>query len=139
MFLIAGVIVVVSVLLVKWFRDRNEGKNERKNVGSNEGITERKNEVNISKEIVTETIKYGQVPLMVFAVNDNGNFDLTDMAGNLLDSSFGNNPKIYINLLDQAEKDIQKNDETGQMISTVGNTKLYQIGQSSYIVNYTRL
>ena len=80
-----------------------------------------------------------QPPPMVFAVNDQGNFDLTDMAGNLLNIGFGPNPKTYINLLDQAEKDVSKDDATGQMTSTVGNTKSYMIAGKRYIVNFTRL
>lgn len=78
-------------------------------------------------------------PPMVFAVNDQGNFDLTDMSGKLLNIGFGRNPKTYINLLDQAEKDIQKNEATGQMTSTVGYTKSYEIAGQRYIVNFTRL
>lgn len=80
-----------------------------------------------------------QPPPMVFAVNDQGNFDLTDMSGNLLNIGFGPNPKTYINLLDQAEKDVSKDDATGQMTSTVGNTKSYMIAGKRYIVNFTRL
>lgn len=137
MFLIAGLIIVVAIFVVKWYINKKDIY-----IIKNEERIEIKNEENYesnSKEITEITKKDSQVPLMVFAVNDNGNFDLTDMAGKMLDSSFGNNSKIYINLLDQAEKDTQKVDETGQIMSKVGNTKLYQIGQTSYIVNFTRL
>lgn len=77
-------------------------------------------------------------PQMVFAVNDDGNFDLADMSGKLLNIGFGPNPKTYINLLDRAEKDIIKN-EMGYMISQVGPTKSYEVGGHTYIVNFTRL
>jgi hypothetical protein len=77
-------------------------------------------------------------PPMVFAVNDDGNFDLADMSGKLLNIGFGPNPKTYINLLDRAEKDIIKN-EMGNMISQVGPTKSYEVGGHTYIVNFTRL
>jgi hypothetical protein len=77
-------------------------------------------------------------PPMVFAVNDDGNFDLADMSGKLLNIGFGPNPKTYINLLDRAEKDVIKN-EMGHMISHVGPTKSYEVGGHSYIVNFTRL
>ncbi len=81
-------------------------------------------------------------PPMVFAVNDNGNLDLTDFNNKLLDSSFGPNPKIYLSLLAQVTKDVaeSKNDEDVSIFSSiVGNTKLYSVGDYKYIVNYTRL
>jgi hypothetical protein len=82
---------------------------------------------------------FGQAPPpMVFAVNDDGNFDLADATGKVLNIGFGPTPKTYINLLDQSEKDISKM-ETGQMVSNVGTTKLYEIGGRPYIVNFTRL
>jgi len=77
-------------------------------------------------------------PPMVFATNDNGAFDLSNIDGKLLNIGFGPNPKTYINLLDQAEKDITM-DTTGQMSSTVGTTKLYEVAGRKYIVNFTRL
>jgi hypothetical protein len=86
-----------------------------------------------------DTSGFGQPPPpMVFAVNDDGNFDLADASGKILNIGFGPNPKTYINLLDRAEKDIVKT-ETGQMVSNVGYTKLYEVGGRPYIVNFTRL
>jgi hypothetical protein len=80
-------------------------------------------------------------PPMVFAVNDNGNLDLTDMDGKILNMSYGPNPKVYINLLDLAEKDSVKMelDQGVTFTSNVGNTKLYEVGGRPYIINYTRL
>lgn len=77
----------------------------------------------------------------IFAINDNGNFDLMDMNGKILNIGFGPNPKVYINLLDQSEKDADKIEtENGvSFISKVGNTKQYEVGGRPYIVNFTRL
>ena len=76
----------------------------------------------------------------VFAINDNGNFDLMDMNGKILNIGFGPNPKVYINLLDQSEKDTDKNETDGiSFISKVGDTKKYEIGGRPYTVNFTRL
>ena len=47
-------------------------------------------------------------PPMLFAVNDNGNLDLTDFNNKLLDSSYGSNPKIYLTLLAMATKDVSE-------------------------------
>jgi hypothetical protein len=81
-------------------------------------------------------------PPMLFAVNDNGNLDLTDFNNKLLDSSFGPNPKIYLSLMAQVTADVteSKNEEDVSIfISNVGTTKPYKVGDHSYIVNYTRL
>ena len=77
----------------------------------------------------------------LFAINDNGNFDLMDMNGKILNIGFGPNPKVYINLLDQSEKDADKTEtENGvSFISKVGNIKQYEVGGRSYVVNFTRL
>jgi hypothetical protein len=82
-----------------------------------------------------------QPPPMVFVVNDNGNLDLTDMTGKILNSSFGPHPKTYILLLDNAEKDTEKqeNDSGAQFVSKVGTTKRYEVVGRSYILNFTRL
>ena len=74
---------------------------------------------------------------MLFAINDMGNLDLTDISGKILNISFGSNPKVYINLLDQASNDVTQT--TDSFSSNVGNTKLYELGGKSYIINYTRL
>ena len=77
----------------------------------------------------------------IFAINDNGNFDLMDMNGKILNIGFGPNPKVYINLLDQSEKDADKTEtENGvSFISKVGDIKQYEIGGRPYVVNFTRL
>ena len=76
----------------------------------------------------------------VFAINDNGNFDLMDMNGKILNIGFGPNPKVYINLLDQSEKDTEKKEMDGiSFISKVGDTKNYDIGGRQYTVNFTQL
>jgi hypothetical protein len=75
-------------------------------------------------------------PNQIFAVNDNGNFDLADANGKVLNIGFGPNQKVYINLLDQAEKDVDKS-ENG-FIKKV-DTKVYEIGGRPYTVNFTKL
>ncbi len=92
-------------------------------------------------EVKKEQDLSGPPPPMVFAVNDDGNLDLTDMNGKILNMSYGPNPKVYINLLDLAEKDTAKVEtESGiQFQSNVGNTKSYEVAGRPYIINYTRL
>ena len=82
-----------------------------------------------------------QPPPMVFAVNDQGNLDLADMSGKILNIGYGPNPKTYIGLLDKAEKDTQKVESDGgvSFVSQVGTTKLYEVAGRPYIINYTRL
>jgi len=90
-----------------------------------------------TKETKVEEVKVAKVvEAVVYAVNDDGNFDLADVSGKLLNIGFGPNPKVYINLLYQAEKDVDNN---GVFISKVGNSKLYEIGGRNYTVNFTRL
>lgn len=74
---------------------------------------------------------------IVYAINDEGNFDIADVNGKLLNIGFGPNPKVYINLLYEAEKDVDNNN--GIFISKVGNSKSYEIGGRPYTVNFTRL
>ena len=75
-------------------------------------------------------------PNQIFAVNDNGNFDLADANGKVLNIGFGPNQKVYINLLDQAEKDVDKS-ENG--FTKKVDTKVYEIGGRPYTVNFTKL
>jgi len=81
-------------------------------------------------------------PPMLFAVNDEGNLDLTDFNGRILDSSYGSSSKLYINLLDLASKDVsEQSGPEGQksFSSQVGTTKYYEVGGRPFIINYTRL
>ena len=82
-----------------------------------------------------------QIPLTVFAINDNGILDLTDMSGKVLNIGFGRHPKTYAILLNYAENDTDKIEQgtTITFISKVGNTKVYDVIQQPYIIDYTRL
>lgn len=73
---------------------------------------------------------------VIFAVNDDGNFDLADANGKILNIGFGPNPKVYINLLDQAEKDVEK---SGNGFIRKMDTNVYQIGGQPYTVDFTQL
>lgn len=133
-----GVIALVAVVVIwKWWKKpADESKKNDDIAAPQPQIAEEETGPPPETSLTT-----AEPPPMVFAVNDQGNFDLTDMSGKILNIGFGPNPKTYINLLDQAEKDTDK-EETEQgvrFISKVGNTKLYQVGGRPYIVNYTRL
>ena len=132
-----GVIALVAVVVIwKWWKKPvDESKKNDDTHPPLQTIVEGDEGPGTPTSLVTPT----EPPPMVFAVNDQGNFDLTDMSGKILNIGFGPNPKTYINLLDQSEKDTVKDESTGQMSSTVGNTKLYQVGGRPYIVNFTRL
>lgn len=76
----------------------------------------------------------------IFAVNDNGNFDLANASGKILNIGFGPNPKVYINLLDRAEKDVDRIEtEKGVTFNKKVDMHTYQIGGKSYNVDFTRL
>jgi len=93
------------------------------------------------KQELSESTDLTQIPLTVFAVNDNGILDLTDMSGKVLNIGFGRHPKTYAILLNYAENDTDKIEQgtTITFISKVGNTKVYDVIQQPYIINYTRL
>jgi hypothetical protein len=134
-----GVIALVAVVVIwKWWKKPvdNSKKNDDYVSAQPQAITEEETGPPPEASLATT-----EPPPMVFAVNDQGNFDLTDMSGKILNIGFGPNPKTYINLLDQAEKDTEKHETAQgvQFVSKVGNTKLYEVGGRPYIVNYTRL
>ena len=132
-----GIIALVAVVVIwKWWKKPVDDSKKNDDVAPvKPQITEQETDPPEASLVTTEP------PPMVFAVNDQGNFDLTDMNGKILNIGYGPNPKTYINLLDQAEKDTDKHDlEQGvSFVSKVGNTKLYQVGGRPYIVNFTRL
>jgi len=121
--------LIVIVIIIKW----NWLKGLVKQFTNGKGRAETGMEGRVDIKQLEDT--------KVFAINDDGNFDLMDTNGKILNIGFGPNPKTYINLLDQAEKDTDKHDlEQGvRFVSKVGTTKLYQVGGRPYIVNFTRL
>jgi hypothetical protein len=135
--LIFGVIALVAVVVIwKWWKKPDSSK-------KNEELT---TTMDTQYQIVDEDNtgppkEVSQPPPMVFAVNDNGFLDLSDMSGKILNIGFGPHPKTYVNLLDQAEKDTDKHetDMGVRFISKVGYTKLYEVAGRPYIINYTRL
>jgi hypothetical protein len=136
---IFGVVALVVVVVVwKFWKKPSTSSHEQATFIKNIKATD-EDVVTAAPDPPPDTAGFGQPPPpMVFAVNDDGNFDLADGTGKVLNIGFGSNPKTYINLLDQAEKDIVKT-ETGQMVSNVGYTKFYEVGGRPYIVNFTRL
>jgi hypothetical protein len=130
-----GVIALVAVVVIwKWWKKPvdNSKKNDDMDQTQPQMITE---------EETGPPVNPSQPPPMVFAVNDQGNLDLADMSGKILNIGYGPNPKTYIGLLDKAEKDTEKieSDSGVSFVSQVGNTKLYEVAGRPYIINYTRL
>ena len=93
------------------------------------------NDVNLDTYVSTN-VSTNTNTNVIFAVNDDGNFDLADANGKILNIGFGPNPKVYINLLDQAEKDVEK---SGNGFIRKMDTKVYQIGGQPYTVDFTQL
>ena len=140
--IIFGIIVLIAVIIIwKWW---NRSTSHKKTDNITDKITDMKlNDILEEEEERQPLIDNSVITTpMVFVVNDNGNLDLTDMTGKLLNIGFGKNPKTYAILLDYAENDIDKNEQDDgsvTYISKVGTTKHYEILDQSYIINYTRL
>jgi len=146
--IIFGVIALIAVVVIwKWWKKPNLYK---KNDELIQDTKEHDKDQDIGQDIgqgqkqeqkQEESIDLTQIPLTVYAVNDNGVLDLTDMSGKILNIGFGRHPKTYAILLDYAENDTDKVEQgnTITFISKVGNTKIYDVIQQPYIINYTRL
>ena len=133
--IIFGVIALVAVIVIwKWWKKPTDLPKK------NDDIIPEQSQM-ITEEESGPPLTPSQPPPMVFAINDQGNLDLADMSGKILNIGYGPNPKTYINLLDLAEKDTEKVEREDQVmfVSKVGNTKLYQAAGRPYIINYTRL
>ena len=129
------VVIVLGVVLWKWWRKTPSPSIAAPVPAEPAALTE-------DSAAEATLAKDPPPPPMLFAVNDNGNLDLTDFNNKLLDSSFGPNPKIYLNLMAQVTADVTETtheEGTPNFNSNVGNTKLYKVGDHSYIVNFTRL
>ena len=129
-YLLIPIILIITTIIVKfdWFKKLFTSKTTPEN--------------NIPQhDIKMDEIKQIENKDELFAINDDGNFDLMDMNGKVLNIGFGPNPKVYINLLDQSEKDTDRKEMNGRVsfISKVGDIKQYEIGGRPYIVNFTRL
>jgi hypothetical protein len=131
--IIFGIIVLVAVVVIwKWWKTPVNNKKDDDIVPLEPQITSEE------ETIISENNQ--KPPPMVFAVNDQGNLDLTDMSGKILNIGYGAHPKTYIILLDYAEKDTEKiESDTVRFVSKVGDTKLYEVAGRPYIINYTRL
>jgi hypothetical protein len=132
-----GVIALVAVVVIwKWWKKpvSESKKNDDIPVEEQKMITEETGPP-------ADVPKDATPPPMVFAVNDQGNLDLTDMSGKILNIGFGAHPKTYVILLDHAEKDTEKfESESGvTFTSKVGTTKSYEVAGRPYIINFTRL
>lgn len=131
-----GVIALVAVVVIwKWWKKPVDTSQSQSIEEATESL------LSIQHVHSEQSGQSGQSVPIVFAVNDEGNLDLTDMSGKILNIGYGPNPKTYIGLLDTAEKDTEKiESESGIMFkSTVGDTKQYEIAGRPYIINYTHL
>jgi len=127
--IVSLVIIVITVIFTKW--------NTIKTLFSMLPIPCNKIQNSIQDSIQNSIQDSKQDIPTVFAINDNGIFDLADSTGKILNIGFGPNPKVYINLLDQSENDVEKNGDT--FTSKVGSMKTYEVGGRPYSVHFTRL
>lgn len=129
------IILAVVVIIWKWWNKPNSLSKK------DDALSEHAKMITEETHPPPSSISNTDPPPMVFAVNDQGNLDLTDMSGNILNIGYGPNPKTYIGLLDKAERDTNKiESDTGIIFtSKVGTTKSYEIVGRPYIINYSRL
>lgn len=152
--IIFGVIALIAVVVIwKWWKKPNLYKkndeliqdskehDKDQDIGQGQEQGQKQEQGQEQGQKHEESIDLTQIPLTVFAVNDNGILDLTDMSGKILNIGFGRHPKTYAILLNYAENDTDKVEQgnTITFISKVGNTKIYDVIQQPYIINYTRL
>ena len=141
--IIFGVIALIAVIAIwKWWKKPNlYKKNDELIQDQHQNQTQDKDNKIKEEQDISESTDLTQIPLTVFAINDNGILDLSDMSGKILNIGFGRHPKTYAILLDYAEHDTDKIEQgnTITFISKVGNTKVYDVIQQPYIINYTRL
>ena len=149
--IIFGVIALIAVVAIwKWWKKHNHYKKSDDLIHYQEQNQDQTKDKDKDKKLeqdkeqkqdISESTDLTQIPLTVFAINDNGILDLTDMSGKILNIGFGRHPKTYAILLDYAEHDTDKIEQgnTITFISKVGNTKVYDVIQQPYIINYTRL
>jgi len=145
--IIFGVIALIAVVVIwKWWKKpnlykKNDDLIQYEDKTQNKDKDKDKEQEQEQGQEQEQSIDLAQIPLTVFAVNDNGILDLTDMSGKILNIGFGRHPKTYAILLNYAENDTDKIEQgnTITFISKVGNTKVYDVIQQPYIINYTRL
>ena len=151
--IIFGVIALIAVIAIwKWWKKPNlykksddliqyQEQNQDQTQDKDNKIKEEQDKSQEQKQDISESTDLTQIPLTVFAINDNGILDLSDMSGKILNIGFGRHPKTYAILLDYAEHDTDKIEQgnTITFISKVGNTKVYDVIQQPYIIDYTRL
>ena len=139
--IIFGVIALIAVVVIwKWWKKPNLYK-KNDDLIQYEDKTQDKDKEQGQGQEQEQSIDLAQIPLTVYAVNDNGILDLTDMSGKALNIGFGRHPKTYAILLNYAENDTDKVEQgnTITFISKVGNTKIYDVIQQPYIIDYTKL